>query len=252
MKMFFTVPIVAAALMAGSFNLHAAHEGVPHKEKSANEIIGAKVSNAQNENLGKVHDIIINVDSGNAPYAVIATGGLTDRNKVAVPLSSLTCSADGKSMVLNATKDQLQAASKTPSGAWSTSSDSAWSKNVDGYYGQPTMRDRTGRDTFRDSDRTTGNRTTGDRTTGDRTTGDRTYVRDPAPKGAELLANPQDEVICERIGEKIDALQVRVNNGVAHLYGTVASESDRQKIENQVRTVDGVNKVESHLRIKGR
>ena len=72
MKTLFTVPIVAVALMAGSFTLQAAHEGMPHKEKSANEIIGAKVSNAQNENLGKVHDIIINVDSGNAPYAVIA------------------------------------------------------------------------------------------------------------------------------------------------------------------------------------
>ena len=234
MKTFFTVSIVAAALMAGSHNLRADHlNGLPHKEKSANEIIGSKVSNAQNENLGKVQDIIINVDSGQAPYAVIATGGITDRSRVAVPLSSLRCSADGKSMVIDATKDQLQAASKTPSGAWMASTDSSWTKNVDAYYGQPALRERSARDAFRESD------------------SDRSYVRDPAPKGAELLATPQDVVLCERIGEKIDVLQVRVQNGVAHLYGTVANEGERQKLENQVRSVEGVNKVESHLRIKG-
>src|SRR5512147_2791875 len=83
--------------------------------KSANEIIGKKITNAQNEDLGKVHDIIVNVDAGTAPYAVIATGGVfgANRSKIAVPLSSLRCSADGKEFVMSATKEQLQTASKT-------------------------------------------------------------------------------------------------------------------------------------------
>jgi sporulation protein YlmC with PRC-barrel domain len=231
---FLTVSMVAAALAVGSLNLRADHvDGQPHKEKSASEIIGSKVVNAQNEDLGKVQDLIINVHSGHAPYAVIATGGLTDRSKVAVPLSAMRCSTDGKSMVLMATKEQLQAASKTPTGAWTPVAGSEWSKKVDGYYGQPMVRERATRDLFRSTDDA------------------RTYVRDPAPKGAELLATPQDVVLGQKITEKVDVLNVQVVNGTAHIYGTVENESARQKLENQVRSVEGVNKVESHLRIKG-
>jgi sporulation protein YlmC with PRC-barrel domain len=219
---FLTVSMVAAALAVGSLNLRADHlDGQPHKEKSASEIIGTKVVNAQNEDLGKVQDLIINVDSGHAPYAVIATGGLTGRSKVAVPLSAMRCSTDGKSMVLMATKEQLQAASKTPTG------------KVDGYYGQPMARERSMRDLFRDTDDA------------------RTYVRDPAPKGAELLTTPQDLVLGQKITEKVEVINVQVLNGTAHLYGTVENDSARQKLENQVRSVEGVMKVESHLRIKG-
>lgn len=226
--------MIAAALAVGSLNLRADHvDGLPHKEKSANDIIGTKVVNAQNEDVGKVQDLIINVDSAQAPYAVITTGGITDRSKVAVPLSSLRCSANGKSMVIMATKEQLQAASKTPTGAWTPVASEAWAKKVDGFYGQPMARDRSMRDLFRDTDDS------------------RTYVRDPAPKGAELLTTPQDLVLGQKITEKVEVINVQVLNGVAHLYGTVENESSRQKLENQVRSVEGVMKVESHLRIKG-
>jgi sporulation protein YlmC with PRC-barrel domain len=231
---FLTASVVAAALAIGSLNLCADHvSGVPHKEKSANDIIGTKVVNAQNEDLGKVQDLIINVDSGHAPYAVIATGGLKDRSKVAVPLSAMRCAADGKSMVLMATKEQLQSASKSPTGAWTPVANEAWTKKVDGFYGQPMARERSLRDLFRDTDDA------------------RTYVRDPAPKGAELLTTPQDLQLGQKITEKVEVINVQVLNGVAHLYGTVENESSRQKLENQVRSVEGVMKVESHLRIKG-
>jgi sporulation protein YlmC with PRC-barrel domain len=235
-KKFLTVSIVAVALVAGSQNLRADHLGKPHSEKSANNIIGQKVTNDQNEDLGKVQDLIINVESGQAPYAIIATGGLTKRTKVAVPLSSLHCSTDGKSMVISATKEQLQAASKTPSGAWTAAADSDWAKKVDGYYGQP-MAERSFRDRIGDAFRNTTNDA-------------RTYVRDPAPKGAELLMTPQDSALCQKIAEKTDVCNIQVQNGVAHLYGQVENEEARQKLENQVRSVEGVTKVESHLRIK--
>jgi len=229
---FLTVSMVAAALATSSLSLRADHTK-GHREKSANAIIGEKVTNEQNEDLGKVQDLIINIESGQAPFAVIATGGITARSKVAVPLNSLHWSEDGKSLVMSATKEQLHSASKTPSGAWMSSSEAEWTRNVTGYYGQPTAPERTMRDPSRE------------------TVGDRTYVREPGAKGGAESLTTQDTALSQKIGDKVDVPNVQVRNGVAHLYGQVENDEARQKLENQVRSVEGVTKVESHLRVKG-
>lgn len=231
-----TVYLLAAGFMLGVQSTRADHEKEMKERsanKSANEIIGKKVTNAQNEDLGKVQDIVINVDAGTAPYAVIATGGVlgANRSKIAVPLNSLRCSADGKELVMTATKEQLQSASKTATGTWAPVAESDWARHVDGFYGQPAPRERFARDTFRDD-------------------GSRTYTRDPQPKGAELLMTPQDAALCEKICESTDVTYVRVQNGVTHIYGQVENEEARKNLEAKVRAVPGVNAVESHLKVK--
>jgi len=203
---------------------------------TANELIGKKVKNAQDEDLGKVQDLIVSLDSGRVPYAVIAHGGAfgTGRTKTAVPINCLQCSSDGKTLILSATKEQLQAASKTPTGAWSPAANAEWARTVDGFYGEPaayTM-DRNDRQRFQDS------------------TGTRQFVRDPQPKGAELLMQPADRILCEKVCDAIDNVQVHVENGVATLYGQVESQAERESTETKVRAVPGVQKVESHLKVK--
>lgn len=231
----FIAPLVATALFMSLQTLHAEHEkdakALRSSGMSASELIGKKVVNAQDETLGKVHDIIINVDAGTAPYAVIAQGGTftANRNRVAVPLNSLQCSADGKTVTLAATKEQLQSASKIMTGEWATVADAEWTRNVDAFYGQPGG-DRYARD--------------------GELNGSRTFVRDPAPKGAELLMTPQDSALCEKICENLDVVHVRVQNGVTHIYGTVDNDDARKSLESKVRSVPGVNTVESHLRVK--
>src|SRR6185295_13396808 len=69
-----TISLLAAGLMLGAQSTRADHEKEMKdrsSHRSANEIIGKKVTNAQDEDLGKVQDIIINVEAGTAPYAVI-------------------------------------------------------------------------------------------------------------------------------------------------------------------------------------
>ena len=233
----FAISMMALTLACGAQVGRAEHEKeikeLPGSERSANEIIGKKVTNTQNEDLGKVQDIIVNVRDGTAPYAVIATGGVlkANRPRIAVPLSSLECSADDKHVMIGATKDQLQAASKSPSGAWAPAAESAWAHHVDGFYGQPAPRGRYARDNRGPDDA-------------------RTYVRDPAPKGAEMLITPQDAALCEKICENVDVVHVRVENGVTHIYGTVENEEARRNLESKVRSVQGVNTVESHITVK--
>jgi len=204
---------------------------------SANDIIGKKVKNLQDEDLGKIQDLIINVDAGTAPYAVISHGGMlgAGRSRTAVPLDSLRSSADGKSLILAATKEQLQNAPKTATGAWASAADAEWAKDVDGFYGAPTTTERARFDRERYAEGT-----------------DRTYVRDPAPKGAELLMTPADAALCEKVCESLDLVQVRVENGVTHIYGQVDDEDTRRSIESKVRAIPGVNRVESHLRVRNR
>jgi sporulation protein YlmC with PRC-barrel domain len=248
MKRFILLPIAASVLL-GAQGICAEYEKDTKNlkttpglasEKEASDIIGKKVTNAQDEDLGKVQDLIINTENATAPYAIIGFGGVlgANRTKIAVPLSSLQCSADGKSLMLSASKEQLQAAAKTPTGAWATVAKADWSRKVDAYYGEPTTREvRVG---VRD-----------DLQTPTRDTETRTFVRDPVPKGAELLMTPQDAALCEKICQNVDeVVHIRVQNGVTHLYGQVDNEEARRNLEAKIRTVPGVSSVQSHLRVR--
>src|SRR5215207_2679637 len=145
---YITIPLVAVGLLLAAPVLRADHENdgvrTMKDQCSANELIGKKVKNLEDEDLGKVQDLIINSDTGTVPYAIIAHGGLfgAGRSRTAVPLDSLKPSNDGKYMVLAATRDQLQSATRTTTGEWAAASQAEWARNVDGFYGNPRPIDR--------------------------------------------------------------------------------------------------------------
>ena len=81
----------------------------------------------------------------------------------------------------------------------------------------------------------------------------RVFTRDQTTvKGAERLMQPADRALCEKICDTIDNVGVEVDNGVAHLYGNVESEQARQSLESKVRAVPGVQRVESHLKVRNK
>jgi sporulation protein YlmC with PRC-barrel domain len=207
-------------------------------ELTASDIIGKKVKNSHDEDLGKVQDIIVNLDSGRAPYAILSHGGTfgAGRTKTAVPLNSLQSSPDGKTLILSASKEQLIAASKTPTGAWSSAQNAEWSRSVDGYYGEPYdySSDRSDRLRVRDGTET------------------REFVRERNTQGAgaQQLMQPADQALCDQVCESIETVQVRVDNGVVKLNGQVENEAERKAIETKVRALPGVQRVESNLRVK--
>jgi len=205
---------------------------------TASDIIGKKVKNAQDEDLGKVQDLVVNLDSGRAPYAIISHGGTfgAGRTKTAVPLNALRTSPDGKTLMLSATREQLTAASRTPTGAWSSAQNAEWARSVDGYYGEPYDYSTDRSDRLRVQN---GNET-------------REFVRERNTQGAgaQQLMQPADQALCERVCESIDNVQVRVDNGLVRLSGQVENEADRKAIESKVRSLPGVQRVESNLRVK--
>jgi sporulation protein YlmC with PRC-barrel domain len=73
------------------------------------KLVGAVVNNDNNENIGKIDDIII--DSTKNMFAVLQVGGFLGLGShyVAIPYGSLHISEDGKKIVLpGASKDELK------------------------------------------------------------------------------------------------------------------------------------------------
>lgn len=84
-----------------------------HKEVTdahkASKIIGTQVRNKQNERVGTVKDVVLDVRTGKIAYAVLSVGGMLGAGDklVALPLDSLTAQPGGDYFVIDASKDRL-------------------------------------------------------------------------------------------------------------------------------------------------
>jgi len=223
--------------------------GKTNEFAEASDIIGTEVRNANGESLGKVSDLIVSLDSGRVPYAIIAHGGAlgVGRTKTAVPIGELQCSGDHKTFVMAATKEDLKAASKTCPDNWPRGRSTEWSHNVDGFYGQPSAFA-----TWRF-----------EREPLDATLDRKEYVRDPNEKGATRLMKPADVEIYRRLSatlrtdatataEPTDGYKITVEEGVVTLRGQVDTEAEKQDIESKARTVPGVQRVDNLLKVKSK
>ncbi|HEX6979160.1 MAG TPA: PRC-barrel domain-containing protein [Alphaproteobacteria bacterium] len=77
----------------------------------ADNLIGMRVSNPQNENIGKVSDLVIEND-GRVSAVLVSVGGflgIGDKH-VAVPWDQVKVAADGKSAMISMNKGQLEQA----------------------------------------------------------------------------------------------------------------------------------------------
>ncbi len=93
-------------------NREGKHPNVPLKYLAATSIIGDKVHNSQDEHLGKIADIMVDITSGKIEYVVIEFGGfLTIGEKYfAIPFSLLRVDPTNKAFLLDQTKEKLEKA----------------------------------------------------------------------------------------------------------------------------------------------
>jgi osmotically-inducible protein OsmY len=226
----------------------------------ASTLIGMHIRNDAGDKLGKLQDIIVNLESHSAPFAIVEYGGALGIGvtHIAVPLSSFKYTSEPKQLILSATKEEFQAASATPTGGWMIASGEEWAKNVDKYYGQPASMDRS---RFERQEAT-------DVFKGREAVRNPTEVRNPAEKSASELLNPTpgtvpeqqnlnrstDEDLTSRVtglvrtdaGQDADNIQVSIKDGVVTLNGK-ASASQKQSLESKIRGLPGVTRVENNL-----
>jgi sporulation protein YlmC with PRC-barrel domain len=104
---------------------------------SASTLTGEKVVNMNNEDLGKIEDLMIDTESGRIAYAVLSFGGFLGLGDklFAIPWSALRLDRDDKRLVLNVSKDLLEQAPGFDKNNWPNMSDPAWGAQIYGYYG---------------------------------------------------------------------------------------------------------------------
>lgn len=113
---------------------------------SADTLTGNDVVNQDDEDLGDIKDIMLDVPNGRVAYAVLSFGGLMGMGGklFAVPWSALKLDTENKRFVLNVDKERLGEAPGFDKDKWPNMADPSWTSKVHAYYGtQPYRNDTT-------------------------------------------------------------------------------------------------------------
>ena len=103
----------------------------------ADTLIGNDVCNQNDEDLGDIKEIMLDVSSGQVAYAVLSFGGFLGMGEklFAVPWSALKLDTVNKRFVLAVDKDRLSHAPGFDKDNWPDMQDPTWSKGIQDYYG---------------------------------------------------------------------------------------------------------------------
>ena len=103
----------------------------------ANTLDGNDVFNRQDEDLGDIKEIMLDMSNGRVAYAVLSHGGFLGMGDklFAVPWSALTLDTVNKRFVLDVSKDRLENAPGFDKDQWPDMADTAWTNQIHDYYG---------------------------------------------------------------------------------------------------------------------
>ena len=104
---------------------------------SATTLVGNAVRNRQNEDLGKVEDIMLDLQTGRIAYVVLSFGGfLGVGNKLfAVPWQAFTLDSPRHAFILDVTKERLKDAPGFDKDHWPDVADAEARTRIFGFYG---------------------------------------------------------------------------------------------------------------------
>jgi sporulation protein YlmC with PRC-barrel domain len=107
---------------------------------TTSRVCGSKVINQQDETLGEIGDVVIDMPRGRIAYAAMASGGLLGlgERRFTVPWSALRYDAGRESFVLDARKEIFENAPGFDKDRWpSEPPTDDWHDRVHRYYGAP-------------------------------------------------------------------------------------------------------------------
>jgi sporulation protein YlmC with PRC-barrel domain len=104
---------------------------------SASTIIGDAVVNEYGEDLGKIEDLMIDLEQNRIAYAVLSFGGLLGIGEklFAIPLEALRLDPENKRFVLDVERERLEQAPGFDKDDWPDPGDLAHRREVFVYYG---------------------------------------------------------------------------------------------------------------------
>jgi sporulation protein YlmC with PRC-barrel domain len=105
---------------------------------SATTLIGERVRNEEGFNLGKIEDLMIDLETGRVAYVVLSFGGfLGIHTKLfAVPIEIMKFDLASKEFVLNLDKDVFKNAPGFDKTNWPDFANADWENEIYSYYGK--------------------------------------------------------------------------------------------------------------------
>lgn len=103
---------------------------------SGSTITGDDICNMKDENLGKIQDIMLDVEEGKIRYVVLATGGflgIGDR-LFAIPWKALQHDAKNRRFLLDVEVDRFKNAPGFDKDQWPNMADPTWNSTVETFY----------------------------------------------------------------------------------------------------------------------
>ena len=100
---------------------------------TASTLKGDKVVNHTGEDLGKIEEIMLDLDHGRIAFAVLFLG-MGDK-LFAIPWQAFAVDTAQKRLILNTQKELLEKATGFDKDKWPNMADPAWGTTVYGYYG---------------------------------------------------------------------------------------------------------------------
>lgn len=103
----------------------------------ADTLVGNDVYNLQEEDLGDVKEIMLDMRTGHVSYAVVAFGGFLGLGDklFAVPWSALKLDTVNKRFTLAVDKERLVDAPGFDKDHWPDMADATWAQGIHDYYG---------------------------------------------------------------------------------------------------------------------
>ncbi|HEY8034341.1 MAG TPA: PRC-barrel domain-containing protein [Methylobacter sp.] len=113
----------------------------------ADTLIGNDVYNQNNEDLGDIKEIMLDMTNGQVSYAVLSFGGFLGMGEklFAVPWDALKLDTEHKRFVLNVDKDRLESAPGFDKDHWPDMADQAWIDKINAYYETKSQSDQQNR-----------------------------------------------------------------------------------------------------------
>lgn len=105
------------------------------KAISAHSIIGSRVRNREEEDLGKIEDFVLDMESGRIAYAVLSSPEKKQRF-FAVPFQSLVLDMGREEFILDADKGKLDKAPGFDPDNWPVMGNRRWGSEIHAFYGR--------------------------------------------------------------------------------------------------------------------
>lgn len=120
------------------------HEGpvanTPVRRLTSTSIIGDKVENLQGEDLGKIDNLMVNVDTGNIEYVVLEFGSFMGigGKLFAIPFSEFQLDSDKQVFLLDRSKEYLKNVPGFDKTHWPDTNDHRYFDDVNTHWGTTT------------------------------------------------------------------------------------------------------------------